>query len=87
MTKSQYQAIQLRRTEALTGMTTSKSYRQVAMRALCKRCKTPADTWRGIDHPSTIDALESLATTLVGYGSLTPKQYGYARNLLANHHR
>jgi len=84
MTKSHYDAIQLRRTNVITKIAESKAYRQVAMRSLCKRVKVPADTWRGMSTKDTT-ILTSLASTLVAFGSLTPKQYGLARRILSTH--
>ena len=86
MNKAQYTRAQVKITQVNTGISTSKSYRQVALRQLCKYMKTPADAWRGL--PGTqLDTMSSLASSIVAYGQLTPKQWGLAKRILSTHRR
>ena len=84
MTKTTYDRAQAKVAQAKSGINTSKSYRQVTMRQLCKHMKVPADTWRGLADKQLV-LLASLASNLVAYGKLTPKQWGLAKRILNTH--
>lgn len=84
MDKTTYDRKQSKIAIAKTGIATSKSYRQVALRGLCKHMKVPADSWRGLSAKQ-IETLESLSSTLIAYGKLTPKQWGLSKRILATH--
>lgn len=86
MTKPQYNRAQTKIATANTGINTSKAYKQVAMRQLCKYMKVPADTWRGVANRD-LELLQSLASNIVAYGRLSPKQWGLAKMKLVTHRR
>ena len=84
MTKTTYDRAQSKIVQATTGISTSRAYRQVALRQLCKYMKVPADTWRGLQD-SQLEVVSSLASSIVAYGKLTPKQWGLAKRILNTH--
>jgi len=86
MNKTTYNRAQVKIAQVSTGIDTSKSYRQVALRQLCKYMKTPADAWRGLPE-AQLSTMSSLASNIVAYGQLTPKQWGLAKRILNTHRR
>ena len=86
MTKVTYDRAQSKIEQVKTGIDASKSYRQVALRQLCKHMKVPADTWRGLSIQEQ-SIVKSLAANLVAYSKLTPKQWGLAKRVLSSHKR
>ena len=86
MTKATYNRAVSKISIATAGINASKAYRQVAMRQLCKYMKSPADSWRGLADKQ-LELMQSLASSLVAYGRLTPKQWGLAKRILTTHRR